>query len=216
MENIFGLIITFLYFIVVIALAAKLSRLPYHFSRYFTHIMVANAWFLGQFLIDDPWMALIVPILYFIFSVLNFSFNWIPSLNSMTQVKNRGSVYFALSYLILTWLSYQYPSVAIGAGMGLAVMAYGDGFAAMVGMHAGRYRYTIFHGYKTLEGSLTMFLVSLAVLVLMTILYIESVPWMMVFMLAALATFVEALSPYGLDNIFIPWLLYLLYILLVI
>ena len=216
METVFGLVISLFYFVVVIAIAHKLRLLPYHFSRYFTHIMVANAWFLGQFFILDMWIALVVPSLYLIFSILNFSFNWIPALNSRTQVKNRGSVYFALSFVVLTWSSYQFPSVALGAGMGLSVMAYGDGFAAMVGMHSGRYRYTIFHGYKTLEGSLTMFLVSFSVLLLIGVLYLESVPWTLIILLATLATFVEALSPYGLDNIFIPALMYLLYILIVI
>ena len=216
MENLIGVVVSLLYFIIVIAIAARLRALPYHFSRYFTHMMVANAWFLSFYFIKDGLLALIVPALYTVFSLLNYFYNWIPALNSRYQVKNFGSFYFAFAYLILTWLAYVFPSYAIGAGMGLMVMAYGDGFAAMVGMHAGQHRYTIFHGYKTLEGSFTMLCVSFAVLLLVTLFHLESIPWMMILLLASLATFVEAISPYGLDNILIPFLVYLLYILLVI
>jgi phytol kinase len=216
LENIISVVISLLYFIIVIGVAARLRALPYHFSRYFTHMMVANAWFLSLYFIKDGLLALIVPALYTVFSLLNYIYNWLPALNSRYQVKNFGSVYFAMSNLVLTWLAYVFPSLAIGAGMGLMVMAYGDGFAAMVGMHAGRYRYTIFHGHKTLEGSFTMWCVSLAVLLLVTLFHLETIPWMMIVLLASLATFVEAISPYGLDNVFIPFLVYLLYILLVI
>lgn len=214
MNDWLGVFTSLTYLSVVLVMAHRVRRLNYHFDRYFTHIMVANAWLLSRVLIRDLWLALVPPVAYLLFNLLNRSFRWVDGLNRMYQQNNYGALYFALSYVMLTYVAYRFNPLATGAGMGLMVMAYGDGLAALVGQHAGRYRYTLFHGYKTIEGSITMALVSMVVVALLSWVDQGVLMWPMILLMGVLASFVEALSPYGLDNLFVPFLIYLLYVLL--
>ena len=94
-------------------------------------------------------------------------------------------------------------------------MAYGDGFAALIGQKYGTHAYTIFKGHKTLEGSLAMLLVSMIVIITYQFLQLGSVNFIQVLLLSVVATLVEALSPHGLDNLFIPILVSLLYFIMI-
>ena len=44
--------------------------------------------------------------------------------------------------------------------LAIVPMVYGDGFAALIGQKFGRLKYTVFGGTKSVEGSLTMFVIT--------------------------------------------------------
>ena len=77
---------------------------------------------------------------------------WVPS-------------FYAISIGVLTacfWPMGQ-PAYAV---LGILVMTWGDGLAALVGQNFGRHPYVIFGNKKSIEGSLTMALASFVVSVL--------------------------------------------------
>ena len=215
MESIFGLFISILYIVIIIAISTRLTHLPFEFSRTFVHIFVINWWFIASFLIKDYWLAISTPIFFIIFNSLNVYYNWIPSLNTKRRDSNKGPIYYSIAVFLLTAATFHTPSMHIVGGIGLLVMAYGDGFAALIGQKYGTHSYTIFKGHKTFEGSFTMLVVSMIVITTYQFLQLGTVDYVQVLLLSVLATLVEAISPHGIDNLFIPILVSLLYFIMI-
>lgn len=200
---------------IIIAISTRLTHLPFEFSRTFTHILVMNWWLIATFFIKDYWLAITAPILFVIFNTLNVIYNFIPAINTKRRDSNKGPIYYALAVFILTAATFHTPSFHIVGGIGLLVMAYGDGFAALIGQKYGTHTYTIFKGHKTFEGSFTMLVVSMIVITTYQYLQLGTVDFIQVFLLSLVATFVEAISPFGIDNLFIPILVSLLYFIMI-
>ena len=215
LESIFGLLISILYIVIIIAISTRLTHLPFEFSRTFTHILVMNWWLIATFFIKDYWLAITAPILFVIFNTLNVIYNFIPAINTKRRDSNKGPIYYALAVFILTAATIHTPSFHIVGGIGLLVMAYGDGFAALIGQKYGTHTYTIFKGHKTFEGSFTMLVVSMIVITTYQYLQLGTVDFIQVFLLSLVATLVEAISPFGIDNLFIPILVSLLYFIMI-
>jgi len=215
LESILGLFLSIFYIVIIIAISTRLTHLPFEFSRTFTHILVINWWFIASFMIKDYWLAISAPIFFIIFNTLNVIYNWIPSINTKRRDSNKGPIYYAIAVFILTAATFHTPSFHIVGGIGLLVMAYGDGFAALIGQKYGTHNYTIFKGHKTLEGSFTMLVVSMIVITTYQYLQLGQANFIQVFMLSIVATLVEAISPHGIDNLFIPILVSLLYFIMI-
>lgn len=95
--------------------------------------------------------------------------------------------------------------------MAILILAWADGLAAIVGSrftHSARHRYRIFGHTKTWIGSATFFAVSIGVLTIFSHVAADgSGDGLGVLTVAGIAlalTFIEALLPYGLDNIAVP------------
>ena len=83
-------------------------------------------------------------------------------------------------------------------------MAYGDGFAAIVGKTMKSKEYTVFGCKKTLAGSSVMFVVSL-IITLSVFLYFNTEFWFVKsIVISIIATILEAISAKGTDNITVP------------
>ena len=103
--------------------------------------------------------------------------------------------------------------------MALAIvpMVYGDGFAALIGQKFGKVKYTIFGGTKSLEGSLTMFVITSVMSVFVWMVFTSigcTMPeFNIVYIIAisAVATVCEAISYGGIDNLTVPALTSILY-----
>lgn len=208
------LFISLLYIALILFISSKLIDKPMEFSRTFAHIMIINWWLIAAYLIKDFWLALSAPLFFIFFNALNVHFDWIPSINTKRRTGRYGTVYYALSValMVIAWFgSHQYQ---IAGAIGLFTMAYGDGLAALVGQRYGKHGYVLFKNKKSFEGSLTMFAVSLITCIAFQ--YFSAVPVNLItaLLVAVVATVVEAISPHGIDNLFIPILVSLLYFIL--
>jgi len=117
-----------------------------------------------------------------------------------------GTIYFPLSFAVLIWLLWDYPYLLVGS---LMPMTWGDALAAVVGQRAGRHRYTIAGSTRSLEGAVAFFVASwVATLAALLLLGGGSVSLASAAGAAGLtslgAAVVEALSPWGIDNLTIP------------
>jgi phytol kinase len=94
-----------------------------------------------------------------------------------------------------------YP--AIGA-LGILIMGYGDGMAALIGKRYGKRKFMILGSEKSLEGSLTMFIVSFFTTYI--VLSFSPVPGILIYsiLIAFFASIVEAITPHGFDNLTVP------------
>ena len=207
--SIIGLIVTYIYVAVLILISEKVLKNRPSLARKFTHIMVGNIIFLLPiFASYGPRLFMTflisVPILIFAFFMTDYSPIKID--NSITSSGHGlGLFYYAISWVVLTFFFYDQLYII---GVGIAAMSYGDGFASLIGQKFGKHKYKIFGDTKSIEGSLAMFLVLIAMLSLCLGYYSFTVGYspqilnlFVIVLVSAVATVVEAVTPKGLDNL---------------
>ena len=101
--------------------------------------------------------------------------------------------------------------------LAIVPMVYGDGFAALIGQKFGKLKYTVFGGQKSVEGSLTMFVITTVMSVFVWMVF-TSIGCTMpefnivyIIVISAVATVCEALSYGGIDNLTVPAITAILY-----
>ncbi len=128
----------------------------------------------------------------------------LPSINSVGR-KSLGTFFYAVSIgVLVAWFwSIHRPYYAV---IGVLVMAWGDGLAAIIGRRFGQHRYQIGDITKSWEGSLTMAVASYLVvfLVLWNVQGNLWQTWFISLSVAIFATALEAFSQLGIDNLTVP------------
>jgi dolichol kinase len=215
-----ALIIVYLYVIVIFILAEKVLKSKPEVSRKFLHIMVGNMIFAMPFF-SDPWIMLLfitLPVTVALFFLTEYS--PIKIKNSVTESGHAlGLFFYALIWSILLLI---YPIMIDSnllwiVALAIVPMVYGDGFAALIGQKFGKVKYTIFGGTKSLEGSLTMFVITSVMSVFVWMVFTSigcTMPeFNLVYILAisAVATLCEAFSYGGIDNLTVPAVTSILY-----
>ncbi len=196
-----------LYLGVVIALAEGFNRLrgtDSEFTRKIVHIGSGNvvliAWWLqlpAGVLIGASFIASVVALISYFLPIL-------PSINSVGR-QSLGTFFYAVSIGVLAqwfWSSGQPQYLVIG----ILVMAWGDGLAAVIGRKFGRHGYQLLGVNKSWEGSLTMMGVSFlvtSVILLWVGLPISTVA-IVSLIVAMVAMGLEAFSKLGIDNLTVP------------
>lgn len=173
--------------------------------------MSANWWLIAQYTIESKWVALIIPALLYLFHVINNNTVILPKIYSSSESSRYGFLYTYLSMLLMIYFTFDIESSRLIGGVGILTLGYGDGLASYIGMKYGTHHFTIFKGSKSLQGCLAMFISTLIVLFIYLTLLNGIQAYTTIFVVALIATIVEAISPYGLDNLFIPLLSSLLY-----
>ena len=189
MTSLFYTFLTACYvFLVLIVSAVLLKKGIVHEegARKFVHIFVSFSIFAIIFLIDNPILRLLGPIAFiFINAVIGIR----------THSRVMGLVCYPVSMLFLILLmneGFLAPSSVIS---GILAMGLGDGCAGLVGMRWGRIRI----GSKTLEGTLSMLLITFIVFILFS-----NSSWYISLLSACIVSIVEVVTPHGLDNLSVP------------
>lgn len=218
MNNVWGVLLTIIPIFLVIGLATVLQKqsiIGDEGSRKLVHIGVSNWWILAMVLFDDPIWASIAPLTFIVLNYISYRQNLFSAMERSGK-GNLGTVYFPISLLVLSLLTFSNllgvaQAEFIGAA-GILVMGYGDGLAAVVGKAVGKHRWK---SGKSLEGSLTMFVASFVVVLIVGLLQpLTASIWLLIaaaLVIASLATVLEAYTPYGLDNLSVPLLTSLVY-----
>jgi len=207
--NWIGEIVSFVYIALVIVCAKLFERKGKEVSRKFIHIMLGNWWIIAMIFFDNVWFASFGPALFVIINYISYKKNLIKVMEREQQ-DGFGTVYYALSLLILAVLSFGiYKNPVLGL-IPTLVMAYGDGFAAIVGKNLKSKRYKLSDTKKSFAGSLTMFLIALIfiggyLIYTHTDVFWTGTHWPLIsIMMAFIVTAVEAFSGKGWDNITVP------------
>lgn len=172
--------------------------------RKIVHIGTGNVILLAWWLDIPASIGITASILASAFTLLSYRFPIFPGINSVGR-KSLGTFFYSVSIGILVgWFWYlEEPFYAV---LGILIMAWGDGLAALIGQRFGKHKYNVLGGQKSLEGSLTMTLVSFII----SILILQSVQgntwqtWLISIVVALVATGLEAISILGIDNLTVP------------
>ncbi|PKM60465.1 MAG: hypothetical protein CVU99_07955 [Firmicutes bacterium HGW-Firmicutes-4] len=202
--NLLGIIVSFIYVFSVIFLAKFLERFGKEASRKAVHILVCNWWLLAMVFFDSPIWAAVVPACFVVLNYLSYRFQLFSSMERGAGKGDLGTVYYAISLLILVMISFGPLENPVVGGVGILIMGYGDGLAAVVGTRWPIKPYQILGSEKTLSGSLTMFGASFLVTLILLAATGQSQDLIPAIILAVLATGLEALTPQGLDNLTVP------------
>ncbi len=217
LNNIIGILISILFVFFIIGLSSLLTKfnmLSNEGSRKFIHVGVSNWWIIAMIFFNSNIYAAIVPALFVIINYISYKKQVFKAMERDGSKNDLGTVYFALSLLILALITFKNSEFSYIGALGILTMGYGDGFAAIVGIKYGKHKFKVLGNSKSLEGSVTMFLFSF--MVSLSVLYIFNPINIILFslILALISTILEAFSPYGLDNLTVPLGTSLLYYLL--
>ncbi len=215
-SNIIGLLISFPFLALIIAVGIALKKwcaISSESMRKFIHIGVSNWWFVELAYFNTLAYALIGPILFILLNSLFTFLDWGTTLGLGDRKRNLGLIYFPVTLVILVILQYAGLVRPLSTTIGVLVMGYGDGLAALVGAKWGKREIPFNVSKKSYLGTLTMFIVSL-VIVTAALLFFSELPILRLFItavaVAAISAVVELLTPFGLDNLTVPLLATLL------
>ena len=234
-EDIIAFFITLIAIFLLIGINDKLrnsGKLNINISRKVIHTFAApiyifffpfysGSWF-------SPIIAMIVPLIFFLkFLTIGLGITKDEAfVNTMSRSGEprellKGTLYYTLMMMILTLAWWTHPLALIA----FSLLAFGDGFADIIGRNYGKKKIKVPAGEKTLEGSvLGMFLMGLILTLVMVFLYglmgavvinnhaivyvysiLTAIDWIVpIVILAFVGMIVELYCPKDIDNIVIP------------
>ena len=209
MQNILGIIVSFVYVGIIIVSAKFFQKVGEEASRKFIHIMLGNWWFVAMYFFTNVWYAAVAPLTFVVINYLSYKKDLIKVMERDEQ-DGLGTVYYAVALLILAIVSFGiFKQPALGLVPTL-VMAYGDGLAAIVGKKIKSKKYKLGDTKKSFAGSLTMFIITTLLISAYfrfsfgTTFWVGT-HWPVVSILTGFAiTALEAVSGKGWDNITVP------------
>lgn len=172
--------------------------------RKIVHIGTGNVILLAWWLNVPAIMGITASIVAGIIALLSYRFPFLPGINSVGR-QSFGTFFYAASMGILFgWFWHiQQPQYA---AIGIMVMAWGDGLAALIGQRFGKHQYTILGSTKSWEGSLSMAIVTFAISysILLITPVDMSISALVSLTIAVTATGLETISFWGIDNLTVP------------
>jgi dolichol kinase len=207
-----ALILAYVYIFGVIALGELLRRAgkrPIDFTRKFIHIGV-GMWVVGTVLLFETWyLALIPPATFVVINTISYLRGTFKAMET-GEKGNLGTIYFPISFAAVMYYYWSQPVLMVAAMMPLT---WGDAMAAITGNRYGHYRYTVGGRTRSLEGSVAMFFwswitTSLALFIMPYLVGKPLINWLVALIyggaVAVVCTLVEALTPWGIDNLTVP------------
>ncbi len=212
MHDIIALAASYLFVFSVLGAASLLlafGKISPFVTRKIVHIGVSIWWILAMFFFTSPGSAIIGPVSFIIINYISYRKHIFAAMEHEIPRKNLGTIYFPVSLAIMVLLTFQGPMPKSAGAAAILVLGYGDGLAAVVGNARAEKSWSIpfIPQRKTIAGSVTMFIVSFTVLLIIRVLLAGgfTLPDLLpILLITAAVTVVEALTPFGLDNITIP------------
>lgn len=172
--------------------------------RKVVHIGTGNVIILAWLLQVPAWMGILASVIFSILTLLSYQFPILPLLDSVGR-NSLGTFFYSLSIGILIALFWTagLPQFVV---LGVLVMSWGDGMAALIGQRWGEHRYQVFGMKKSWEGSLTMAVASglVSLLVLGSSYGFSLAVLAIAGTIALVATALESFSKLGIDNLTVP------------
>ncbi len=171
--------------------------------RKVVHIGTGNVLLIAWWLHIPTWLCTIAGVTFSAIALASHHTNILPMLNDVGR-KTYGVFYYALSITILVALLWDsLPEYAV---IGVMVMSWGDGMAALIGKRFGKHTFVYMGNKRSFEGSFAMFATSFTVILCIFGLThgIFASDLAIALPVAAIAAILEAFSPGGTDNLSVP------------
>tara|TARA_B100000029_G_scaffold484957_1_gene537754 strand:+ start:935 stop:1585 length:651 start_codon:yes stop_codon:yes gene_type:complete len=191
--------------IIIILIAAAICRKGFpaqkELSRKIVHIgtgpIIPLAWALG---ISEK-LAIPAAGLITIALLINHRLRFIRAIEDVNR-QSYGTIAYGFSITFL--LIFLWPNNADAVSAGVLVMSFGDGLAGLIGRQVISTNWIVFGQKKSLAGTLTMAITGVVILLLITFISGVTIHPLLVVAIASLATILEQISPWGIDNLTVP------------
>jgi phytol kinase len=191
-----------------IVLTAELSHrrcwLPPEPTRKIVHIGTGNVILIAWLLRLPLWVGVTSAVLAGIAALVSYQLPILPGVNSVGR-KSLGTFFYAVSIGLLTAIFWpiQHPEYAV---IGILIMAWGDGLAAIIGQQLGKNPYQVWGNQKSVEGTAVLVMVSYFITTVVLYVAQGSSPstWLVGLPIAIAAMGLESISQFGLDNLTLP------------
>ncbi|MBW3042957.1 diacylglycerol/polyprenol kinase family protein [Prochlorococcus marinus] len=132
---------------------------------------------------------------------INYQYRLLPAIEDIER-KSFGTIAYGISITLL--LLFFWPNYSASISIGVLSMAFGDGLAGLIGRSINSPNWTVLGQTKSIAGTLTM-----GSIVAMTSATISSInnlgiQPLEIIVISLIATFLEQISPWGIDNITVP------------
>ena len=132
--------------------------------------------------------------------LLNYRYKLFPNIEDIDR-KSFGTLFYCFSLFILIYLFWNKDPTSLIAGF--FIMTFGDGLAGLIGKNFKSNSWYLLNQKKSLYGTATMFITSLVVVLALA--YVQKYSFDLNFIIIALiATVLEQLSIFGIDNFIVP------------
>jgi phytol kinase len=171
--------------------------------RKVVHIGTGHVLLIAWWLQIPTWLCVAAGVTFSAIALASHHTNILPMLNDVGR-KTYGVFYYALSITVLVGLLWDHhPQYAV---IGVMVMSWGDGMAALVGKRFGKHTFIYMGNKRSLEGSLAMFVTSLIVMlgIFASGHSLSAHDIGVAIPVAVIAAMLEAFSPGGTDNLSVP------------
>lgn len=172
--------------------------------RKVVHIGTGNVILIAWLLQLPAWVGITAAVLAGAIALISYRLPILPGVNSVGR-KSLGTFFYAVSIgvsIAIFWpLDLPYYGV-----IGILIMAWGDGLAAIIGQKFGKHPYLIFGNTKSWEGTSTMLVVSYAIVSIVLFSVHGNIwqTWVVGIPVAIVATAIESIAQWGLDNLTVP------------
>ena len=132
---------------------------------------------------------------------VNYQYRLMPTIEDIER-KSFGTIAYGISITLLILLFW--PNYALSISLGVLSMAFGDGLAGLIGKSIKSPTWSILGQTKSIAGTLTMgTVVAITTETITSINHIDIQP-LEIIVISLIATFLEQISPFGIDNITVP------------
>lgn len=205
LSDLFSLLVAFLYVAALIAVSEILRRIfhvPLEITRKIVHVGVGMTALVITAFFRDWTVAILGPLAFIAINYFSYRRKIFQGIEIAEQGQ-LGTIYFPLSFVILTPLLWSRPALLAASFM---PMTWGDATAAILGKRFGAHQFSVFGQVSSVEGSIAMLVFGFIATALALVGYGQPpVSSMLIaFVVAIIAMAVEAVSPKGIDNLSVP------------
>lgn len=202
MKIILGYILTYIYILGILGISTLLkNKTKEETSRKIVHILVGLSWFIMVYFFGVS-IHLIIPPLTFIFiNYISYKHNIIKAIERENK-ESRGTIYFALSFFLLAFITTIYSKFLPFYGIGVLSMTLGDGLAPFIGQKFNKQK--VRNTNKTYSGSLTIFIITFAICLSFNSYFNLNLSILKLFLISFSAVILELVGKKGIDNLTLP------------
>ena len=197
-----GYLFTYLYLAFILVVSTILNKKCHvrtTITRKLVHILVSLCWIIMYYYFGNSIHIIIPPITFIIINYISYKKD---IFKGMEDDRNTlGTVYYPISVLILSIITYFIPGFYYSYGIGFFCMAFGDGLAPLV---AGYLRSRKIYNNKTLVGTITVFVISIIIAILFNVFYGLNYEFLDIIIIGLTSSTLELVGIEGLDNLYLP------------
>ena len=132
---------------------------------------------------------------------VNYQYRLLPAIEDVER-KSFGTIAYGISITVLLLLFW--PRYASSITLGVLSMAFGDGLAGLIGRSINSPKWSVLSQTKSLAGTFTMGAVVAITTTTISSINNLGIQPVEVIVISVIATFLEQISPWGIDNITVP------------